>query len=107
MGLLDSLFDQGNYGGQGGGLFDFLRQNQKQQDQYQPSAGFPRQAAPLAVGGYQMPRIGGASQFTPPPQDPAALPQNAQPAQGQLPMQPPQQQPLPPALGGQPSAPGF
>lgn len=107
MGLLDSLFDQSTYGGQGGGLLDFLRQSQMQQQQYQPSAGFPGQASPLAVGGYQMPRMGDAAQFTPPPQDPGALPQNAQPAQGQLPMQAPQQQPLPPALGGQPSGPGF
>src|SRR3954471_22811026 len=93
MGLLDSLFDQSTYGGQGGGLLDFLRQSQMQQEQYQPSAGFPGQASPLAIGGYQMPRIGTSAQFTPPPQDPGALPQNAQPAQGQLPMQQPQQEP--------------
>lgn len=90
MGLLDSLFNQSNYSGQGGGLLDFLRQAQIQQEQYQPSAGFPGQASPIGVGGYQMPRIGETAQFTPPPQDPAALPPNAQPAQGQLPM--PQQQ---------------
>jgi hypothetical protein len=102
MGLLDSLFNQSTYGGQGGGLLDFLRQSQMQQEQYQPSAGFPGQASPMNVGGYQMPRMGDQAQFTPPPQDPAALPPNAQPAQGQLPMQAPQQQPqaLPPALGG-------
>jgi hypothetical protein len=102
MGLLDSLFNQSNYGGQGGGLLDFLRQSQMQQEQYQPSAGFPGQASPIGIGGYQMPRIGDQAQFTPPPQDPAALPPNAQPTQGQLPMQAPQQQPqaLPPALGG-------
>jgi hypothetical protein len=92
MGLLDSLFAQSTYGGQGGGLLDFLRQSQMQQEQYQPSAGFPGQASPIGVGGYQMPRIGETAQFTPPPQDPAALPPNAQPAQGQLPMQQPQQQ---------------
>ncbi len=40
MGLLDSLFNSDSYGGQGGGLLDFLRQSQMQQDQYQPSAGF-------------------------------------------------------------------
>jgi hypothetical protein len=90
MGLLDSLFNQSTYGGQGGGLLDFLRQSQMQQEQYQPSAGF--QASPVAVGGYQMPRIGDQAQFTPPPVDPAALPPNAQPAQGQLPMQPQQPQ---------------
>jgi len=90
VGLLDSLFNQSTYGGQGGGLLDMLRQSQMQQEQYQPSAGFPGQAPPMAVGGYQMPRIGDQAQFTPPPTDPAALPPNAQPAQGQLPM--PQQQ---------------
>jgi hypothetical protein len=101
MGLLDSLFAQSSYGGQGGGLLDFLRQSQMQQEQYQPSAGFPGQASPIGIGGYQMPRVGDQAQFTPPPQDPAALPPNAQPAQGQLPMQAPQQaQGLPPALGG-------
>ncbi len=98
MGLLDSLFNQSTYGGQGGGLLDFLRQSQMQQDQYQPSAGFPG-ASPIGIGGYQMPRMGDADQFTPPPQDPAALPPNAQPTQGQLP-QAPQQEQLPPALGG-------
>jgi hypothetical protein len=92
VGLLDSLFSQSAYGGQGGGLLDFLRQSQMQQEQYQPSAGFPGQASPMAVGGYQMPRIGDQAQFTPPPQDPAALPPNAQPTQGQMPTpQQPQQ----------------
>lgn len=90
MGLLDSIFNQSTYGGQGGGLLDLLRQSQMQQDQYQPSAGFPGQASPLAIGGYQMPRIGDTAQFTPPPADPAALPPNAQPAQGQLPQAQPQ-----------------
>lgn len=37
-------------------------------------------ASPLAIGNYQMPRIGPAAAFTP---DPAALPVNAQPTQGQ------------------------
>lgn len=92
MGLLDSLFAQSSYGGQGGGLLDLLRQSQMQQEQYQPSAGFPGQASPIGIGGYQMPRMGEAAQFTPPQQDPAALPPNAQPVQGQLP-QAPQQAP--------------
>jgi hypothetical protein len=39
-------------------------------------------ASPLPIGNYQMPRLGPAAAFTP---DPAALPANAQPAQGQLP----------------------
>ena len=99
MGLLDSLFNQSSYGGQGGGLLDMLRMSQMQQEQYQPSAGFPGQASPIAIGGYQMPRVGNTEQFTPPAADPAALPPNAQPVQGQL----PQQQPLPPAFGPQPS----
>jgi hypothetical protein len=92
MGLLDSLFNQSSYGGQGGGLLDFLRQSQMQQEQYQPSAGFPGQASPMNIGGYQMPRIGEQAQFMP-QEDPAALPPNAQPAQGQMPMQPPQESP--------------
>lgn len=37
-------------------------------------------ASPLAIGKYQMPRIGSAADFTP---NPAALPTNAQPTQGQ------------------------
>ncbi len=40
MGLLDAMFDQGSYGGQGGGLLDMLRNSQMQQSQLQPSAGF-------------------------------------------------------------------
>jgi hypothetical protein len=90
MGLLDSLFNQSTYGGQGGGLLDFLRQSQMQQEQYQPSAGFPGQASPLAIGGYQMPRIGEQAQFTPQQEDPAVLPPNAQPAQGQMSVPTPQ-----------------
>ena len=90
MGLLDSLFTQSTYGGQGGGLLDMLRMSQMQQEQYQPSAGFPGQASPIGIGGYQMPRIGDQAQFTPHPQDPAALPPNAQQAQGQLPQKAPQ-----------------
>lgn len=143
MGLLDSLlYNSSAYGGQGGGLLDFLRTTQAQNDQYQPSAGFPQQpdqgatfndrwgglpagagsgrsfdqAAfdpstyapsqpnnPIAVGSYQMPRIGGADQFQP---QQAMLPPNATPTQGQLPQGAPAQQPmqqptqLPPALGG-------
>lgn len=95
-GLLDSLFNQATYGGQGGGLLDFLRTAQMQQNNYQPSAGFPDQpapqvATPLAMGDYQMPRVGPMAAFTP---DPATIPQNAQPTQGQLPMQqPPAQEP--------------
>jgi hypothetical protein len=101
MGLLDSLFAQSNYGGQGGGLLDLLRQSQMQQDQYQPSAGFPGQANPIAIGGYQMPRVGNPDQFQP---EQVMTPPNAQPTQGQMPMQQASQQALPPALGGVGSA---
>lgn len=48
MGLLDSLFAQSTYGGQGGGLLDFLRIAQMQQDQYQPSAGLPQDQPPAS-----------------------------------------------------------
>lgn len=109
MGLLDNLYfgQNANFGGQQGGLLDFLRTTQMQQDNYQPGSGFspaPDQATPLAIGSYQMPRIGAAAQFAPQQPDPAALPVNAQPVQGQLPqgqIAPMQaDQPLPPALGG-------
>lgn len=86
MGLLDALFDSGNYGGQSGGLLDLLRTSQMQNSQYQPAAGFA--AAP----------------------DPAAIPVNAQPTQGQM-TQPqtmaPQQPTLPTFLGGQQQGVGF
>lgn len=95
MGLLDNLYfgQNANFGGQYGGLLDMLRTSQMQQQNYQPSAGFDQptpggQAGPIAVGDYQMPRMGDAAQFTPQQTDPAALPPNAQPTQGQLPMQP-------------------
>jgi hypothetical protein len=124
MGLLDSLlYNQNSYGGQGGGLLDMLQNSLMQQNSYQPSAGFPQQQpgsgrsfdnatfdpttyAPsqptnsIAVGGYQMPRIGSPDQFVP---QQAMTPPNAQPAQGQLPQQAPAEAPpqqLPPALGG-------
>jgi hypothetical protein len=43
MGLLDSLLygQNADFGGQNAGLLDFLRTSQMQNDQYQPSAGFP------------------------------------------------------------------
>jgi hypothetical protein len=79
--------------------------------QFDPQTFAPNQAQPIAVGDYQMPRLGGADQFNP---QQALTPTNAQPAQGQLPQgqptpqQPPQQGPqpqgLPPALGGVGSA---
>lgn len=87
-GLLDALFDPSLYSGQGG----LLSRLSPMVGAIPQSAGFPGQASPVAVGDYQMPRIGDQAQFTPPPQDHAALPPNAQPAQGQLPMQPQQPQ---------------
>jgi hypothetical protein len=54
----------------------------------------PKAASPIAVGNVQMPRVGPAAAFTP---DPAALPANSQPTQGQgLPNVAP---PTPPDLG--------
>jgi hypothetical protein len=123
MGLLDSLlYNSSTYGGQGGGLLDFLRTSQAVNDQYQPGGGFPAPARgpldssmfdpstyapsqpnnPIAVGGYQMPRVGNPDQFVP---QQAMTPPNATPTQGQM-QPPPQPQPdaapqqLPPALGG-------
>jgi hypothetical protein len=53
---------------------------------------------PIAVGNYQMPRIGNPDQFIP---QQAMTPPAATPTQGQMPMQQPQEpQGLPPALGG-------
>jgi hypothetical protein len=99
MGLLDDLYfgHRANFGGQNGGLLDFLRNTQMQQDQYQPSGGFApmlppqpeTEAQPIQVGGVRMPRIGGADQFNP---EQVNIPLNAQPTSGQLPM-PTQQQP--------------
>lgn len=96
-GLLDSLFNPSLYGGQNGGLLDFLRNSQMQQNNYQPSSGFapieqgPQSAQPIMVGGNQMPRIGDAAQFDP---QQVNIPPNAQPTQGQMPAMP-QAQPGP------------
>lgn len=104
-GLLDSLFDPSTYSGSNG-LLDRLLPMLQYPTQ-QPGSGFPQsqepQASPIMVGNYSMPRIGPASAYQP---DPAALPPNAQPTQGQLPSGQPvpqdasQAMPLPPALGG-------
>ena len=90
MGLLDGLL-----GNSGGGLLDFLRQNamnqqfagglQSDQAQYAPmSAPMARMAQPSPLHTAQWPAgpIGAPSQE-------AALPPNAQPTQGQLPVQQP------------------
>lgn len=98
MGIFDQYqFEQGSYGG-GGSLIDRLLSQLQTQGQYQSSdAQMP--ATPIAVGGYQMPRVGDAAQFDP---QQVNLPPNAQPAQG-LPMQP-QASSLPEFL--QPHGPG-
>lgn len=82
MGIFDQYqIEQGSYGG--GSLIDRLLSQLQTQGQYQP-ANAQMPAAPIAVGGYQMPRIGDAAQF-----DPAQvnLPQNSRPTMGQMPMQ--------------------
>ena len=88
MGLLDNLYfghANPNMGGPGGGLLDFLRTTKMQQENYQPSAGFPQeQQNPISVGGYQMPRMGNADLFQP---QQVNTPPNAQPTQGQMPQQ--------------------
>ncbi len=89
MGLLDGLL-----GNSGGGLLDFLRQNamnqqfagglQSDQAQYAPMQAMARMAQPSPLDTAQWPSgpVGAPSQE-------AALPQNAQPTQGQLPVQQP------------------
>lgn len=132
-GLLDYLYDASTYGGNGGLLsrlapnLGAIPQSQGFPDQsatfndrwnglpqagrsfdaaaFDPSTYAPSQPNnPIAVGGYQMPRIGNADQFQP---QQAMTPPNAAPTQGQMPQQMPQQAPqqqpdipLPPALGG-------
>lgn len=107
-GILDSLFLPSTYGGSSDptGLLALINS----QAGYQPSSGFGQpaqqqppiaQAQPMAVGGYQMPRLGAADLYNPAQMN---LPPNAQPTQGM--QQQPQAQPapdqgqLPPALGG-------
>jgi hypothetical protein len=80
-GLFDALqFNTGGYGGTQGGLLDMLRMFQQQQD-VKPSAGF-------TYGASEFNPIDAAGQSQ---QQAAAIPQNAQPAQGQMPAQMPQQ----------------
>jgi hypothetical protein len=104
MGLLDGLL-----GNSGGGLLDFLRQNAMNQQfggglpsdqaQYAPMqapmqamAQMPAQPSPLDTAQWPSGPVGAPSQAS------AALPPNAQPTQGQMPMQAPQQAEQP-ALG--------
>jgi hypothetical protein len=109
MGIFDTYFQPQTYGGNGG-LIDRLLSQLGTQGQYQPSQGFPGnpmdaqastvpQNNPIAVGNYQMPRVGNPDQFQP---QQAMTPPNAQPTQGQVPQQ---SQPDIPQL--QASQPGF
>ena len=90
-GLLDNLFNPSLYGGQNGGLLDFLRNTQMQQNNYQPSGGFapveqgPQPAQPIMVGGNQMPRIGDATRFDPSLMNAMAEMPSSQQTQGQMP----------------------
>ncbi|PDT55762.1 hypothetical protein CO678_41990 [Bradyrhizobium diazoefficiens] len=101
MGIFDSYYDPSTYqGNSGGSLIDRLLSQLGTQSQYQPAQGFPQspmnaqaampaQAAPqndpIAIGNYQMPRIGGgfpeetAPQPAAPIQQPAAMPVAQQP----------------------------
>lgn len=83
MGLLDSLFDPQLYGGAGG----LLSRLSPMIGQIPQSQGFEQQNNPIAVGGYQMPRIGNPDQYQP---EQVMTPPNAQPAQGQMPQAPQQ-----------------
>jgi hypothetical protein len=79
MGLLDSLFNQSTYGGQGGGLLDFLRNNAMNQ---QFNSGLPSDQA--QYGQPAMPMQAMAQMPQPAPQQPPApIAQPAQPAQSQ------------------------
>jgi len=78
------------------GQFDAATYAPPSQQPAQPAQ--PPQAAPIAVGNYQMPRIGMADLYQP---QQANIPPNAQPTQGQMPpMQQAQPSQLPPAFGG-------
>jgi hypothetical protein len=85
MGLLDYLFDNQTYSGAGG----LLSRLSPSLGQVAPSNGFGPEN-PISIGNYQMPRIGNPDQYQP---EQATLPQNAQPAQGQMPAMPQQQTP--------------
>jgi hypothetical protein len=125
MGLLDYLFDPNTYGDSPGGLLSRLTASQGNfqsagfpaqgdppasfadrfnalpaapqspafTDRFNalPNADAPAMATPMNIGGYQMPRLGSEAQY-------AAIPQNAQPAQGQMPPQAPAQQPMQPQM---------
>lgn len=86
-GLLGSIFDPQFYANGSAGL---LARLQPMLNTVPQSVGFPQaspqeQPSPIAVGDYQMPRMGNADLFQP---QQVNTPPNAQPAQGQLPQQP-------------------
>ena len=90
-GLLDYLYSPSTYSGDGGLLSRLMPST----TMIPQSQGFPQaeQPNPIAVGGYQMPRVGNPDQFVP---QQAMTPPNAMPTQGQM-QQPPQQ---PQGFGG-------
>jgi len=81
-GLLDYLYSPSTYSGDGG-LLSRLMPSTAMIPQ---SQGFPQaeQPNPIAVGGYQMPRVGNPDQFVP---QQSMTPPNAMPTQGQAPQQ--------------------
>jgi hypothetical protein len=105
MALFESYFDPGTYGGSGS-LIDRLLSQLGTQQQYQPGPGFgqspmdaqasvapPDQPSnPIAVGNYQMPRIGGGFADAAPQPAPAPIQQPM--------MQPPLMQHSPGGFGG-------
>jgi hypothetical protein len=80
-GLLDYLFDASNYSGQGGLLSRLMPSTAS----IPQSQGFPQdapqQSNPIAVGGYQMPRVGNPDEFVP---QQVMTPPNATLTQGQM-----------------------
>lgn len=67
MGLLDALFQSDNYGGQGGGLLDLIRNASMQNSQYQPSNGFPADAPPASFADRYSALPGAPPAFNPAP----------------------------------------
>ena len=73
-----------------------------------PAAPQPQRASPIAIGGYQMPRIGPAASFDlPPGQLDPQTGEHVAPAPVAAPMQQPMAQPAAPTVPGASSSPGF
>ena len=97
MALFDFYNDSGSYAPDGG-LIGRLMQLTGVQNQYQPGFAQPQPPMnPIAIGGYQMPRIGNPDSFVP---EQAFTPPAAQPAQGQMMPQPAPQFGAPNSPGG-------